>query len=102
MLGGDLFTRVAVVKAELIAAVVAYGHGRWTEANDLYVVRVTAVAGMRVIAAVYGRQGRPHDRVRAVRTHVSRHRPRPEVIERFSETGRKILLFDYLPMVLGD
>ena len=61
---------MGVVKAELIAAVVAYRHGHVPEMDHLDLVGVTALCGVHMVTPVHGGQSGPDDRVWAVRSHT--------------------------------
>lgn len=69
MFHSDLFAHVGVLEAKLIGAVVADRHGSRTQPHDLDLVRVARLGRVGMITSVDGHQGRPHDRVWAVRTH---------------------------------
>ena len=94
MLSRDLLAPVGVLETELVTAVVAHRHRRRPQAYDLDLVRMAAVARVRMVPAVHGHQGRPHDRVWAVRTHAY---PIGTRSGRFSVSGKhgsQILLCD--------
>ena len=61
--------RVGVVKAELMAAVVAHRHGHVPEVHDLDLVGVAAFRGVHMVPPVHRSQSGPDDRVWAVRSH---------------------------------
>lgn len=71
MLGRDLLAHVGVVEAELVAAVVADGHGRGAKTHHLDLVRVAGLGDVRVVTTMDRDEGGSHDRVWAVRTHES-------------------------------
>lgn len=70
MLLGDALAGMGVVKAELVAAVVAHGHRDRSEMHDLDLMGVAAVRPVRVVAPVHGGQRRPDDRIGTVRRHI--------------------------------
>jgi hypothetical protein len=70
MLAGDALARVRVIEAELVAAVMAHGHGHRSEMYDLNLVWMTAACGVRVVTTVHGGQRGPDDRVWTVRCHL--------------------------------
>jgi hypothetical protein len=67
---GLALTRVCVVEAELIAAVVTHRHGDMAEVHHFDVMRVTRVCAVHVVTPVHGSQRGPNDRVGTVRCHV--------------------------------
>ncbi|MCZ3388789.1 MAG: hypothetical protein LH645_06610 [Actinomycetia bacterium] len=60
---------MGVIESELIAAVMAYGHGQVSQVHNLDLVRMAGLGAVGVVASMDGGQGSPDNRVGAVRCH---------------------------------
>ncbi len=70
VLAGNPLTRVGVIESELIAAVVADGHGHAPQVDHLDLMWMARLGAMGVVTPMDGGQRGPDDRVGAVRCHT--------------------------------
>jgi hypothetical protein len=61
---------MGVVESELVAAVMAHGHGHVAEVHHFHVVWVARIGAVHMITPVHGGQRGPDDRVWAIRCHA--------------------------------
>ena len=91
MFSRNLLANVGVLKAKLIAAVVADRHGGGSETDNLDLMRMAWLGRMRVITAMNRDKRGSHDRIWTVRTHPRSIGSRFRSNKRFSRFGSRMI-----------